>query len=111
MTSPVGQDRPGGQNAMDDLDARIRRIAEAIDRHIAREDMARRSKGQNEIVPLETDLNDCEGWPGFPPIWARHCVRGIATEKQRNATHGQIERLRSSSDPFASHVLCESECA
>lgn len=61
MTSPVGQDGPGGQNAMDDLDVRIRRIAEAIGRHIAREDMAKRSKGQNEIIPQETDLNDCEG--------------------------------------------------
>lgn len=61
MTSPVGKDGPGGQNAMDDLDVRIRRIAEAIGRHIAREDMAKRSKGQNEVIPQETTLNDCEG--------------------------------------------------
>lgn len=61
MISPVGQEGPGGQDARADLDARIRRIAEAIGKHIAREDMARRSKGQNEIMPQENGPNDCKG--------------------------------------------------
>lgn len=67
MSPPVGPEEPGAQNAMVDLDPRILRIAEAIGRHIAREDMARRSNsGSDQFanhdastrVSLEPDIDD-----------------------------------------------------
>lgn len=57
MSAPFGRDEP---DAVDDLDERILRIAEAIGRHIAREDIARRSKGKDEISKQRADLDDDE---------------------------------------------------
>lgn len=56
MTPSHGRDEPDAQNAMDDLDGRILRIAEAIGRHLAREDMAKRSK--NRITKPEADFDN-----------------------------------------------------
>jgi len=67
VSRPVGPEESEAQNAMDDLDARILRIAEAIGRHIAREDMARRSNsGSDQFanhdvstpVSLDPDTDD-----------------------------------------------------
>jgi len=61
VTSPSDQTEPGRENKTADLDARILRIAEAIGRHIAREDFARLTSAQNEIMKQETDLDESGG--------------------------------------------------
>lgn len=57
MTASAGREEPTDHSKREDLDERILRIAAAIGRHLAREDLAKRAESsdrpENPNSPLE----------------------------------------------------------